>query len=313
MNETRMDIGHVSFMTSTESSPTASATTISNCEADRTQLEVTMETDNWIPLQQIDTSPLQMRGPSVNRRHQESLWSAYNNEPGHENHKALFEDYHGLAQHTAQQFMNRGAEIDDLRQVADLALWTAIDRFNPNEGAQFTTYATISIRGEIKRYLRDKTWPLKVPRQLQENMLTVWRAANELTYKLGTLPSVSQIADHLKLTRAEVREAQELIHVYHPTSLNVDMTNEESGKLSSLIDRLGEIDSSFCGVENQELLRSAFTSLTSFQKQVIYWIYYERLTQMEIASILGKSQTYVGRELKKALHEMLTKINTPDD
>lgn len=212
--------------------------------------------------------------------------------------------YMNLVKFIASKFANRGEPLEDLQQVGYLGLVKAIERFDPDAGAQFTTYATPTIIGEIKRYFRDKGWLLKVPRRLQEAKIAVSRATEQLSYQLGRSPTVREIGDYLKISEEEVLEAQELGQAYNLVSLNYEMESEENAKSSNLIDYLGDIDIEFGNVDNQMLLRRAFTTLNKREQMVTYLRFYENITQSETAKILGISQMHVSRLQSKALEKL---------
>jgi RNA polymerase sigma-B factor len=141
-----------------------------------------------------------------------------------------------LVKFLANKFSNRGEPIDDLYQVGCMALVKAVERFDVSVGAEFTTYATPTIIGEIKRYFRDKGWAMRVPRRLQELKLAVTRVYETLTTTLERPPTVQEIAKQLNVTEEEVLEAQELGQSYKLFSLNSDFEDDDNAKLSNMLD-----------------------------------------------------------------------------
>ena len=135
-----------------------------------------------------------------------------------------------LVRYLAVKFANRGEALDDLIQVGTVGLLKAIDRFDLERGVEFTTYATPTIVGEIKRYFRDKGWAVKVPRRLQELNLAVNRANEKLTVKLGHSPTVAELAAHLGATEEDILEAQELGQAYNLLSLDTELNGEGDKK-----------------------------------------------------------------------------------
>ncbi|MHB2018725.1 MAG: SigB/SigF/SigG family RNA polymerase sigma factor [Candidatus Xenobia bacterium] len=216
-----------------------------------------------------------------------------------------------LVRYIAAKFSNRGESLDDLYQVGCLGLMKAIDRYDTERGAEFTTYATPTIIGEIKRYFRDRGWAFKVPRKLQELKASVSRAADEFMNKHGRVPTVAQIAERLKVTEEEVLEAQELGQVYNLLSLNSSADSEEEKKVSNLLDYLGVPDLQLENVENQITLERALQALSRREQLVIYLRFYQNLSQSEIAKILQISQMHVSRLQSKALDRMKEYLAEP--
>lgn len=209
-----------------------------------------------------------------------------------------------LVRFIAAKFANRGEAIEDLQQVGSLGLIKAIERYNPELGVEFTTYATPTIIGEIKRYFRDKSWAFKVPRRLQELKVAVSRTTETLTNGLGRIPTIREVADILKISEEEVLEAQELGQVYNLLSLNTEIESDEDKKVSNLLDYLGRADLQIENVENQVVLERAFSNLSGRERLVIYLRFYQSLSQSETARILDISQMHVSRLQSKALQKL---------
>jgi len=209
-----------------------------------------------------------------------------------------------LVKYIAGKFVNRGEPLDDLYQVGSLGLIKAIERYNPHLGAEFTTYATPTIIGEIKRFFRDKGWAFKVPRRLQELKVAVNRATDGLMNSLGRSPTLQEIAAALHITEEEVLEAQELGQVYNLLSLNSEIESDEDKKVSNLLDYLGCTDLQLENVENQVILQRAFSQLPPREQLVIYLRFYKGLSQSETARILDISQMHVSRLQGKALDKL---------
>ena len=147
-----------------------------------------------------------------------------------------------LVRFLAVRFANRGEPLDDLVQVGTVGLLKAIDRFDTERGVEFTTYATPTIVGEIKRYFRDKGWAVKVPRRLQELNLAVNRASDKLAIELGRSPTVAELAQHLKAGEDEILEAQELGQAYNLLSLDSEVSGDSDKKSQTLADTVGVAD-----------------------------------------------------------------------
>lgn len=214
-----------------------------------------------------------------------------------------------LVKFIAGKFANRGEPLDDLYQVGSLGLIKAIERYNPNLGAEFTTYATPTIIGEIKRYFRDKGWAFKVPRRLQELKVSVNRVTDTLMNELGRSPTIQEIGRAMQISEEEVLEAQELGQVYNLLSLNSEIESDEDKKVSNLLDYLGRNDLQLENVENQVIVQRAFAYLPAREQLVIYLRFYEGLSQSETARILDISQMHVSRLQSKALDKLKSLIS----
>jgi len=209
-----------------------------------------------------------------------------------------------LVKFLANKFSNRGEPIDDLYQVGCMALVKAVERFDTSVGAEFTTYATPTIIGEIKRYFRDKGWAMRVPRRLQELKLAVTRAYETLTTTLERPPTVQEIAKQLGVTDEEVLEAQELGQSYKLFSLNSDFEDDDNAKLSNMLDYLGQPDLQLERLEDQMQVSRVMQQLSRRERLVVFLRFYQSMTQTEVASLLGVSQMHVSRIQKQALDRM---------
>jgi len=209
-----------------------------------------------------------------------------------------------LVRFIAAKFANRGESLEDLQQVASLGLVKAIERYDLSVGAEFTTYATPTIIGEIKRHFRDKAGAFKVPRRLRELKVAVSRVAESLTNDMERAPTVHEIAQALDISDEEVLEAQELGQVYNVLSLNSDIESDEDKRVSNLLEYLGRADLQLENVENQVILERAFGYLSGRERLVIFLRFYESLTQSETAKILDISQMHVSRLQNRALQKL---------
>lgn len=209
-----------------------------------------------------------------------------------------------LVRFLAVRFANRGEPLDDLVQVGTVGLLKAIDRFDLERGVEFTTYATPTIVGEIKRYFRDKGWAVKVPRRLQELNLAVNRASDKLAIELGRSPTVAELAAHLNAGEDEILEAQELGQAYNLLSLDSEVSGENDKKSQTLADTVGIADAGLALLEDRANLERAFTVLTGRERVIIYLRFYESVSQTEIAKRLNVSQMHVSRLQAKALDKL---------
>ena len=209
-----------------------------------------------------------------------------------------------LVRFLAVRFANRGEPLDDLVQVGTVGLLKAIDRFDTERGVEFTTYATPTIVGEIKRYFRDKGWAVKVPRRLQELNLAVNRASDKLAIELGRSPTVAELARHLSAGEDEILEAQELGQAYNLLSLDSEVSGESDKKSQTLADTVGVADEGLKLLEDRANLERAFNVLTGRERVIIYLRSYESVSQTEIAKRLNVSQMHVSRLQAKALEKL---------
>jgi RNA polymerase sigma-B factor len=209
-----------------------------------------------------------------------------------------------LVRFLALKFANRGEPLDDLVQVGTVGLLKAIDRFELTRGVEFTTYATPTIVGEIKRHFRDKGWAVKVPRRLQELNLAVNRAGEKMAVELGRSPTVAELAARLDASEEEILEAQELGQAYNLLSLDSEVSGEGDKKSQTLADTVGITDSGLEMLEDRANLERAFHVLTGRERVIIYLRFYESVSQTEIAKRLNVSQMHVSRLQAKALEKL---------
>jgi RNA polymerase sigma-B factor len=209
-----------------------------------------------------------------------------------------------LVRFLAVKFANRGEPLDDLVQVGTVGLLKAIDRFELDRGVEFTTYATPTIVGEIKRYFRDKGWAVKVPRRLQELNLAVNRTGDKLAIELGRSPTVAELAKHLGASEEEILEAQELGQAYNLLSLDSEVSGETDKKSQTLADTVCVTDTGLELLEDRANLERAFHVLSGRERVIIYLRFYESVSQTEIARRLNVSQMHVSRLQAKALEKL---------
>ena len=213
----------------------------------------------------------------------------------------IVEAHLGLAEYLARRFDHRGEPIDDLVQVASLALIHAVERFDPSRGLEFTTYAVPTIVGEVKRYFRDKGWALRVPRRLQELHLQLATTVAELTHELGRSPSIPEIAERAHAGIDDVIEALEAGQAYRSSSLDAPRSGEDTAAHSST---LGEPDERFTGVDERSELTSLLRGLPEREREILVLRFYDGLTQSEIAERVGISQMHVSRLLSRTLESL---------
>lgn len=213
-----------------------------------------------------------------------------------------------LVRFIANKFKNRGEPIDDLIQVGYLGLLKAIDRFDPSRGLEFTTFATPTIMGEIKRHFRDKGWSVRVPRRLQELSAKVNQATDTLTSQLQRSPTIAEIADYLDATVDEVLEAMESSSAYSSVSLEAP-SGADDDDTPSVIDRYATEDSDFAFTDDRIIIEEALASFSPRERDVIEMRFLKGMTQIEIAEKLGISQVQVSRLLRRTLKKIQDKID----
>ena len=195
-------------------------------------------------------------------------------------------------------------------QVGYLGLLKAIDRFDPERGLEFTTYATPTILGEIKRHFRDKGWSVRVPRRLQELSAKVNQATDALTAELQRSPKIEEIAEYLDASVDEVLEAMESSSAYSSVPLE-GSGNPDGEDAPSVIDRYATEDSALAFTDDRLVIEDALKSFSPREREVIELRFLEGMTQIEIAERLGISQVQVSRLLRRTLKKIQDKID-PD-
>jgi RNA polymerase sigma-B factor len=208
--------------------------------------------------------------------------------------------YQPLAEYLARRFYGRGEPLEDLIQVASIGLIKAIDRFDTERGVKFSTYATATVVGELKRHFRDKGWALRVPRRLQEAGMSVGRAVTDLSQELGRAPTVKEIGRRTGLSEEEVLEAMETAQAYTASSL--DAPTDEEGATEG--ERLGEEEEAFELLEGWTSVAPAIRDLPRRERTILYLRFFRGLTQTQIAEELGISQMHVSRLLTRTLEEL---------
>ena len=208
----------------------------------------------------------------------------------------------GLAEYLARRFANRGEPLDDLIQVASVGLLKAVDRFDPERGLEFSTYATPTIVGELKRHFRDKGWAVRVPRRVQELHLRLSKVVSNLSQDLGRSPTISEIAERAQASEEEVLEAMEAGRAYRFASLDAPGGGEDDAQ--SLSAQLGEDDPLLSGIEHRVALSPLIAALPRREQIILHLRFFEGLTQSEIANRLGISQMHVSRLLARSLAKL---------
>lgn len=217
----------------------------------------------------------------------------------------LVEAHLGLAHHLARRFLNRGEAYDDLAQVGAMALVKAVDRFDPDRGVAFTTFATRTIVGELKRHFRDRGWAVRAPRRIQDLYVALGRSVALLSQELGRSPTIAELAGDVGATEEEVLVALEAGQGYRATSIEAPVAGGED---ESIRDRLGEEDAGFDGAEWRVELSPLFEKLLPRERSILGMRFVEGLTQSEIAGRIGISQMHVSRLLARSLSRLRDEV-----
>ena len=224
--------------------------------------------------------------------------------------ESLVRKYLPLARHTVRRFGRAsGGSAEDLYQVACYALVKAIDGFDPTRGLAFTSYATPTITGELKRYARDTAWGIRVPRGLQEKLLEVQRAMATLTAEAGRSPSPRQIGELTGLTSEEVLEALEAASDRAIESLDMPLRGDPDAL--TRLDTLGGADPGYELVEKKQSVAPALRELPERERQILTLRFGQELPQSEIARRLGISQMHVSRLLRRTLDDLGKRVEEP--
>lgn len=216
----------------------------------------------------------------------------------------LIEEHIYLAEILAKKYTGRGIDYEDIFQVASVGLILAVDRFDPSKGYVFSSYATPTIIGEIKRHFRDKGWTIKVPRRIQELSKKISVAKNVLAGELGRIPTAEDIADYLDVSYDQVIEAMEASKVYQPGSIDSTIDSSDDGNDLQISDIIGDDDPTYERVENLDYLVRELKKLPKIERTILIERYINRKTQIAIAEELGISQMTVSRIEKKVIRSL---------
>jgi RNA polymerase sigma-B factor len=213
-----------------------------------------------------------------------------------------------LAQRLARRYSRRGEPYEDLVQSATIGLIKAVDRYDPQRGVDFIAYAIPTILGEIKRYFRDHTWAIRIPRRLQEMRMAINEANSTLTHTLGRVPTVADVAAYLGVADEAVIEGLEGARAYSATSLSAPVGADGGTELG---DTLGAVDHGYELAELHLALGPAMERLRPREREIITLRYFGNQTQTQIAARIGTSQMHVSRLLAAALAKLRTELD-PD-
>jgi RNA polymerase sigma-B factor len=247
-------------------------------------------------------------GTMTHRLGDTELFERYRRDRDPRDREELVRRFMPLARKLALRYQRPAQPIDDLVQVASLGLLNAIDRFEPERGLAFSSYAIPTILGELKRYFRDRTWWVRVPRDLQERALAVGEVVDDLALDLQQAPTVPEIAERTGLTDAEVLEALQAAGAHRADSLDVPV-GEDTDSVT-LGESLGDDERGFTTVEERHTLEGLLGILTAREREILRLRFEEDLTQAEIGALMGVSQMQVSRIVRNAVARLLIVART---
>lgn len=231
------------------------------------------------------------------------LFREYKKTNNHEIRDILIKEHLYIAEILAKKYLNRGMEYDDLFQVASVGLIYAVDRFDIDMGYEFSSFATPTIIGEIKKHFRDKGWTIRVPRRIQELSQKINAANTSLSQTLQRTPTIRDVAKYLEVTEDEVMEAMEVSQVYSPQSLDatIDTSDDEGG--FNLADLIGVEDDNYSDIDFVDFVENVVGDFSEVEKIILHDRYFDRQTQAVIAEKLDVSQMTVSRIEKKIIEK----------
>lgn len=211
-----------------------------------------------------------------------------------------------VARHIARRFAHRGEPQDDLEQVAILGLIQAVDRYQPDRGSDFLSFAVPTITGEVRRHFRDHAWAMRVPRRLKDLHVSLGTAVSELSQRLGRAPTATELARHLDLPREEILEGLEAASAYRSSSLDDLLTaDQDTPALEGVV---GEADAELDRVEYRTTLAPLLEQLSDRERAILKLRFFGGMTQSQIAQQVGLSQMHVSRLLSRTLARLRSEL-----
>lgn len=210
-----------------------------------------------------------------------------------------------LVRQLARRYRSRSEPMEDILQAGAVGLVKAIDRYELERGP-FLPFAIPTILGEIKRFFRDTSWSVRVPRRLRDRRLELFRTTDNLTQQLGRAPTVAELAGHLKLTDEEVIEGLDACAAYSTSSLDAPALADDDAV--TLADQLGEEDGGLELVEEREGIEPALEELPAREREILLMRFYGNMTQAQIGERIGISQMHVSRLLSRSLEHLRDRL-----
>lgn len=221
-----------------------------------------------------------------------------------ENQTRLIKEFEDLVHSLARKFSKGKNNHEDLVQVGMIGLLAALQRYDAEYGRSFESFAIPTIIGEIKRYMRDKTWSVHVPRRIKELGPRIRKAIEELTTQLQRSPQVEEIALYLDVSEEEILETMEMGKSYQSLSVDSSIEADQEGSTITLLDLVGDDEDGFEQIDQQMLLQKAFQVLNEREQQIIQYTYFDNCSQKETGEALGISQMHVSRLQRRALQKL---------
>ncbi|MGV2622570.1 RNA polymerase sigma factor SigB [Halobacillus sp. ACCC02827] len=212
--------------------------------------------------------------------------------------------YKDLVESIARKYSKNSTIHEDLVQVGMLGLLAAIRRYDPEFGKSFESFAIPTIIGEIKRFIRDKTWSVHVPRRIKELGPKIKKAAEELTNMLQRSPSVLEIADYLEVSEEDVLETMEMGKSYKALSVDRKIEADSDGSTVTILDLIGNQDDGYSNIDQKMLLEKILPILSEREQEILQCTYFENMSQKDTGERLGISQMHVSRLQRRALRKL---------
>ena len=248
--------------------------------------------------------------PKSNTKEEVLLWiKQYQETKDEEAQTNLVLNYERLVQSIARKYSNGKPYHEDLVQVGMLGLLGAIRRYDPEFGRSFEAFAVPTIIGEIKRFMRDKTWAIHVPRRIKELGPKIRATVEKLTVELQRSPLICEIAEYLDVDEEEVLEAMEMGRSYQALSMDHTLDADSEGGTVTLFDLVGDLDDGYEATDQRMLVADALVVLSEREKQIIQYTYIDQLSQKETGELLGISQMHVSRIQRKAIKKIQETIS----
>jgi RNA polymerase sigma-B factor len=231
----------------------------------------------------------------------EELLACYAKNRDRASREALARQFLPLAHRLARRYVRSSEPADDLKQVAALGLLKAIDRFDPSRGPNFASYAIPTILGELRRYFRDSTWAVHVPRAAQERAQAIEAAQEELSNLNGAPPTIEEIAAHLGLASEDVLEGMLAVRAYQSDSLDAPRGSDQEGESRTMLDEIGGEDPAYEKLDDGLSVVPALRTLDERERKVLHLRFVGEMSQSEIAAEVGVSQMQISRILNRTL------------
>jgi len=222
----------------------------------------------------------------------------------------IIEEHMPLAYYAARRFADRGESLEDLRQVALVGLLKAVERFDPERGIAFSSFAMPTMLGELRRHFRDHGWTVRVPRRIQELVLAIDTAVGDLTQELQRVPTPREIAHRVGVEEDAVLECSEFGTLYRPASIDAPSRSDPGSRPAAEV--LGAADRDLLAVEDRAAVVDMLALLPERERAIVSWRFLDGLTQSEIAARVGLSQMHVSRLLSRSIEQLGSRsLTTP--